>query len=245
MFYVKILAIHLITHRMRGFIMENLFEQLCEAGNAIHVKKGLCLVPSIGQDNALYCLKEGLCALVRYTRNGDEIIYHYFKTGDLIGSVYFHLLYQTLNPQDNLTELSQIYAKTDCQLYRVEYTKLNELIVQKPEFSHFLTYSVAKRFVSVVNHFHASLEDSTAIRLYKMLIQLAHYKDGDYMLDKYFTYVEIAKYLGVHSVTISRLMLGLKNQGIITKAGHCIVISDMACLQQLCYDTDFSKPLLV
>ncbi|MGL4735918.1 MAG: Crp/Fnr family transcriptional regulator [Cellulosilyticaceae bacterium] len=213
--------------------MDNLFEQLCEIGTTVHLKKGLCLVPSIGQENAIYCLKEGLCALVRYTRNGDEIIYHYFKNGDLLGGIYFHLLYQNLNPQDNLSELSQIYAKTDCQLYKIDYTKLNELIASNPEISHLLTYSLAKRFVSVVNHFHSSLEDSTAIRLYKMLIQLAQYQNEQYLIDKYFTYVEIAKYLGVHSVTVSRLMLGLKNQGIIQKAGHCIVISDMPRLQSL------------
>ncbi|MGL4344560.1 MAG: Crp/Fnr family transcriptional regulator [Cellulosilyticaceae bacterium] len=223
--------------------MENLFEQLCMLGTAVNFKKGLCLVPSIGQDNAIYCLKEGLCALVRYTRNGDEIIYHYFKPGDLLGGVYFHLLHHNLNSQEQFSELSQIYAKTDCQLYRVEYHKLNTLIAANPEVTHLLTYAMAKRFVSVVDHFHASLEDSTSIRLYKMLIQLAQFKDNHYIIDKYFTYVEISKYLGVHSVTISRLMLDLKKQGIITKAGHCTVISDMPRLQALCYALDFSPSL--
>ena len=36
------------------------------------------------QENQLHYLVSGVCALVRFTKNGEEIIYHYFKEGDVI-----------------------------------------------------------------------------------------------------------------------------------------------------------------
>ena len=43
----------------------------------------------------------------------------------------------------------------------------------------------------------------------------------------------LARYLGVHSVTVSKIMLSLKKMGIIEKEGHKIIIRDPEKLEDL------------
>ncbi|MGL5378582.1 Crp/Fnr family transcriptional regulator, partial [Clostridium sp.] len=155
------------------------------------------------------------------------------KSGDLIGGVPYHLLNRPNTCFTSRQDLSQFYTKTRCKIYRISSTKLNNLLISNPEISFFITQSIASHFHSVINHFHSSKEDHTPARLCKLLINLAQYKQDKYFLHKYFTYVELAKYLGVHSVTISRIMLTLKNMSVIEKEGHCIIISDMEKLINL------------
>lgn len=64
-------------------------------------------------------------------------------------------------------------------------------------------------------------------------MELTDEKEGRYELQKYFTYAELARYLGVHSVTVSKIMLVLKKMGVIEKEGHKTVIRDIGLLRHL------------
>ena len=60
---------------------------LCKDAIKIHLGKNQYFSSINNHENTAYCLISGVCALLRFTQNGEEIIYHYFKEKDVIGGV--------------------------------------------------------------------------------------------------------------------------------------------------------------
>lgn len=213
------------------------FQELCKSGKLIQMSKGTFFASVTSRDNGIYCLEQGLCALIKYTSNGEEIIYHYFKPGDIIGGVPFHRNTQ-YSYGSTPSQIFEICAKTPCRVYKINFKQLHEITSNDPHIAALISESVADHFLCVLNHFHSAKEDYTSVRLCKILLDLAQYKDDEYILDKHFTYVELAKYLGVHCVTVSRVIRKLKDLGIVAKKGHCIVIKDMDGLNALIHSPE-------
>ncbi|MGL5677353.1 MAG: Crp/Fnr family transcriptional regulator [Cellulosilyticaceae bacterium] len=199
-------------------------QKLCALGTKKVLEKGVNISPDATESNALYYLEDGLCALVRYTQNGEEIIYHYFQSGQILGGVYFHLAEDPTRYLHDPYQLSHFITKTKCTLYQIPYHKVNHLIETDPSIGILIAKSMATHFHDVLGHFHGTNDHFTHVRLCKFLLNLSQKTDGIYRLARHFTYVEISKYLGVHSVTISRMMLTLKQLGIIKKDGHSTII---------------------
>ena len=123
-------------------------------------------------------------------------------------------------------------------MVRIPFEKVAELVVLYPELSGYLSCLVSHHYFTILNHLHSSQETDTSIRLYRLLLQLALPEGTTYRIHKHFNYSELAKYLGVHFVTISRIMAELKQAGIITKAGHATIITDVAALTRLAQTAD-------
>lgn len=75
----------------------------------------------INHENTAYCLISGVCALLRFTQNGEEIIYHYFREKDLIGGVPFFLSHKGAAQINTLYSFCSLYTKTECILYKIPF----------------------------------------------------------------------------------------------------------------------------
>lgn len=212
---------------------KELWTRLCGMGTRIQMKKNQYFSSVNNQENTAYCLVSGVCALVRFTQNGDEVIYHYFKEKDIIGGVPFFLSHNRSVPVFSMYQFCSLYTKTDCELYRIPFSLIEQEIRQCPELGYWISECISRHFMAVISHMHAAKEDFTAIRLCRTLLELADEKDGRYQLQKYFTYTELAGYLAVHPVTISKIMLNLKKMGVIEKDGRIIVLCDLPKLNRL------------
>ena len=126
-----------------------------------------------------------------------------------------------------------MYTKTRCELYKIPFYVIEQKIKEEPEIGYWISEGISRHFMEVISHIHSSKEDHTSGRLCRTLIELSDKKNGRYELQKYFTYTELARYLGVHSVTVSKIMLMLKKMGAIEKEGHQTIIRDMDLLHHL------------
>ena len=81
-------------------------------------------------------------------------------------------------------------------------------------------------------------EASTPSRLCKTLLDFSYMSGKRRIVNKHFNYVELSKYLGVHTVTVSRIMRSLKQVGAIEKDGHLIVIKNLDILERYIQDTE-------
>lgn len=80
---------------------------------------------------------------------------------------------------------------------------------------------------NVLDHYALNQDDSAVIRLCYLLDEQSFPDaDGRLLLDSCFSYSELSKYLGVHDVTVARIMSTLKKQGIIEKEGHRTFLKD-------------------
>ena len=212
---------------------DHFLEILCKEGTRIQLDKNQYFSSIINHENTAYCLISGVCALLRFTQNGEEIIYHYFREKDLIGGVPFFLSHKGAAQINTLYSFCSLYTKTECILYKIPFSVLERKIKEEPEIGYWISEGIARHFMEEISHVHSSKEDHTSGRLCRTLIELANEKNGRYELQKYFTYTELARYLGVHSVTVSKIMLVLKKMKVIEKEGHKTVICDMEQLKYL------------
>lgn len=206
---------------------------LCKQGRRVEMGKNQYFSSINNHENTAYCLVSGVCALSRFTHKGEEIIYHYFKEGDFIGGVPLFLSHENARQVYSYYNFCSLYTKTECVLYQISFAAVERLILKEPEINFWIGESIARYFMASISHVHSFRENHTAGCLYRTLIELADYKNGHYELKKYFTYGELSRYLGVHQVTVSKIMLQLKRDGIIEKDGHKIIICDMSRLRKL------------
>lgn len=209
------------------------FDEFCKAGKFRIAKKGECLYNLDRINDYVYCLEEGLCALISITKSGEEKIYHYFPSGHIIN---FTPAYLTL-PPNAASATFYMYAKTDCRIYEITYQNFYKLLSENPHLNRYIMSSFANYFSNVLSHFHFMQEASTPSRLCKTLLDFSYCCGTRCIVHKHFNYVELSKYLGVHTVTISRIMRSLKQVGAIEKDGHCIVIKDKALLEEYMQET--------
>lgn len=205
------------------------FDEFCKAGKFRIAKKGECLYNLDLINDYVYCLEDGLCALLSITKAGEEKIYHYFAGGSIIN---FTPAYLTLPPNANNNNAFYMYAKTDCKIYEISYSTFYKLLSDNPDLNRYIMSLFANYFTDVLGHFHFMQESSTPSRLCKTLLDFSRCSSGRCIVDKHFNYVELAKYLGVHTVTVSRIMRSLKQEGAIEKDGHSIIIKDCSILEE-------------
>lgn len=174
-------------------------------------------------EQSAYLLDSGLCALMSTTRNGEEKIHLYFRAKRTVG--FTQVLGASMVP--GLPESGarfSIVAKTDCTLYRLTASVFMRLLREDPTFMEFTMQVLTQNYVEILNRYHQALEEPADVRLCRLLLEQSKEKDGKLILPKYFTCTELSKYLGIHAVTISRLISKLKQKGYISKQGHNITV---------------------
>lgn len=200
---------------------EPFLDTLTSYGTKIHVDKGvsLNLKHSGFSTGFFYLLEDGICSLTSITSRGEETVYLYFYPRRLIGFNQLLMDQSKPNPQD-----FSIVAKTPCTLYRFNYEVFHNLIRNDPGFISFLMQTLADNYYEVLVHFHRRMDESAVTGLCRLLLDVARPENGVLIVPKFFTYAELAKYLGTHSVTVSRIMAKMKQSGYMFKDSRGIIL---------------------
>lgn len=214
-------------------------ELLRQIGVKQVLPRGTTLGKNREEEKMLYYIEEGLCALVQDDKDGEEIIYNYFQEQEILGGLHFHLDEEYSGGYEEAP--CYFITKTKAVVYKIPYEAVYKLVATKPEVAFLIAKAISKHFQEVLNHFHQANDEYTHVRVCKLLLDLSREIDGVSILDKHFTYVEISKYLGVHSVTIARIMIALKNKGVIEKRGHQTIIKQKQGLLDIIKDPDSLK----
>ncbi len=216
--------------------MDNtIWDMLKKSGTRIEAKKGyyLKLHSTPSPSACVYLLDEGICSLNSLTRKGDENIYLYFHAKRLIG---FNHLLTTPGTQkffQSGTNVS-IVTKTVCVLYQINYETFFHMLQTNMDFNMFFIQTLSDNYSEALNHFHYMHEETLITALCQLLLSVCRRSPGcKPVIPKFYTYEELARYLGCHPVTVSRIMAKLKQLGYLKKAGRELVIEDEGMLIQL------------
>lgn len=198
-------------------------EDLYQYGTRILIKKDKYIYNANNpeDDHNAYFLDSGICALMSVTKSGEEKIYLYFKAKRTIG--FSQIMVRDIHLHSTQNVFS-IVAKTDCILYRISEETFHGLLEHDPKFIHFMLNVLSENYLDVLNRYHQTQEESATVRLCRLLLEYCQERDGRLILPKYFTCIELSKYLGTHTVTVSRIISKLKQYGYISKDGHSIVV---------------------
>lgn len=168
----------------------------------------------------VYWLEDGICALTSMTKGGEEWTYLYFRAKRLVA---FSKLIVSRKEQPDKPAL-YLAAKTNCSVYRLTDRLFRKIYRTNPEFNALMLQTLADNYDELLIHFHRTKEETAAARLCRLLLDTSALKGNKKTLPRFFTYDELARYLGTHTVTVSRIMAELLRRGFISKAGREIVI---------------------
>lgn len=220
----------------------NFWEMLKKHGTRLEVEKGyyLKLLAPKDPDACVYLLDEGICSLNSITRRGDENIYLYFHAKRLVG--FNHLM--TTPGEKPIFQSGfnvSIVTKTSCVHYQINYDTFLHLLQSDKAFNLFFIQTLADNYSEALNHFHYMHEELLVTALCRLLLSVSCREPGQKpTVPKFYTYEELARYLGCHPVTVSRIMAKLKQLGYLKKSGRELVIEEEEKLIDLMeLETDF------
>ena len=126
--------------------------------------------------------------------------------------------------QENLYRFT---AREECNCLVIPLDSFLSWIESPSDLAVELLKMAMGQYRNLQKSFQAYQEGRNANRLCMSIIRKSCIKDGKHILSKKNTLVEMASSLGVHAVTVSRIMRALCEEGILTRTSQGYVIDDI------------------
>lgn len=213
--------------------MDNYFwKYMTDKGRKMHIEKGTFLYQHTDDpcEKFIYLLEEGICALTSMTMDGEENIHLYFHPRRLVS---FNQHFSSEKPYPASEVRFSIIAKTECTVYQLPLSTFFNMLRTDMDFNQFVMRTLADNYHEVLLHLHWRVEKSAISRLCYLLLEIVQSSRRQNLVPKFFTYAEMAKYLGVHQVTVSRIMTRIKKLGYVKKCPEGLIIENEKALRTL------------
>ncbi|WP_320007671.1 Crp/Fnr family transcriptional regulator [Maridesulfovibrio sp.] len=184
----------------------------------------------------VYYLEEGVAALTHLTESGEQSSFIYFKSGMLLNFLRAVTLKTgvassiTLRRFDNLNHT--IYAKTKCKCISINGEKFLDYIEKNPELYKLLLQSLSDNLINLLSISTDIVTKPANIRVCQILLDFMT-DDDPPQIPRYLTYNEIAFYLSMHVITVTKVFKALKESGIIAKKGWMTTVIDRERLRAI------------
>lgn len=204
------------------------YKDLLKQGERIQVEKNTRIVDAETSLGDIYYLEEGIVALTDLMEDGDERVYRYHKRGELLGifKLYNQIPCLKNSPQHTVCDIYNSVTKTDCVVYRLDPEVVLRFLYQNPEM---LIEQIRMTGKVNINHsfrYSRMLKNRTPNILCEVMLEFSRETDGVLQLDPYFSNAEIARYMGIHVVTVGKILKQLKAEKLIDRKDGRIVILD-------------------
>lgn len=213
--------------------MDKIIETLCrEYGTLVHLQKNTILFQSDYKTKKpyIYYLVDGICALTGNSYHGKEHVLLYFVSGSLIGiNQFLDGFGSNLFCYSTPTGVT----KTECILYRIPVAAVLDLLETNLEFNKYIVNTLSKYYHLTLAHLKQIQEDSATTVICRFLLSMSEKKEDGFVVERFFTYEEISKYLGIHIVTAGKIISRLQQLGYIKRVSSGILIQDEKALKEL------------
>ena len=176
----------------------------------------------------LWLLESGTCYRHMNTDKGDAIIYSIKHPGKTVSSLLGVL---NLYNCDQISSFSFV-ARTPCKCLCIPADAFRTWVDDKPAVLKDLLILSSNNSTELRIAFRAFQEGRVANRLCKILLSCSKTASGKDMITKDYTFTEIASMLGIHHVTVSRIIRALCEEGVLKKDTGCILILNRERLTQ-------------
>ncbi len=167
----------------------------------------------------VYYLASGICYRKNITEKGDEVIYGVKESNnDFIQSILGVLILYT----DGVS-VHNFCARSKCCCYKIPKEAFLQWVKDKPDIITQILYMAMKELRELASLFQARQEGRVANRLCNLLLKNARAIQGKLVVQGY-SNLEISQFLGIHKVTVARILRALKAGDIIDKGKEGIII---------------------
>lgn len=183
-----------------------------------------------------YFLVEGVASLTALNEEGEEMVYLYFNEQRIIGFAEILARKYRYSPSASLfipPAAFWITAKSDCVYYTMKEPVFSRLLDEDIRFASAVLEAISLNYLEIINKVQHTRNVDKETLFCEWLLSCRVKRNDLSIVPKTFTFTEVAKYLGMHPVTVSRIAGNLRNQGILSRIDGCLVITDEKRLLEL------------
>jgi len=191
-------------------------------------KKGESLIRQGEKIDSIYYLISGTCCRKTITEKGDEIIYGFKESKEFVCALVGVLILY-----GNGVSNSQFIARNKCCCYKIPKEVFLQFVADKPDILNRLLNMAMSEYRRLYLNFQARQEGKVANWLCELLLENnVRDKQGRLLVSKTFSNnAEVSRLLGVHKVTVAKILKSLKEEGIIDRNKVGIIILDKKSLE--------------
>lgn len=194
-----------------------------EGATFVRFKKGDCLVHAGEKPNCFYIVASGCCYRNRTEENGNDTIGSVYTKGSIICAL---MSYRDIVPK------SDIIADSTVCCWKIPRQNFIDAMHVFPELTQALLNQIIDEHLELSSQFFGRKNGETSNLLSEFLLTHAKTKDDGFAyVDKSYTNVKIASYLGVHKVTATRIINVLQKENVIARTSNGLQIVNEAQLQ--------------
>lgn len=191
-------------------------------------KKGTCIIRQGDKLDAVYFLISGVCHRKTINKKGDEIIYGVKESGpqggvnpDFVQSVLGILILYS----DGVSSCN-FCASVKCCCYKIPKDVFLHYVHDKPAILTRIVQLAMRELRSLAGSLQARQEGESANQLCRLLLKHAARETDGVMRVKGLSNLDISQFLGIHKVTVNRILRALKEERVIDTGRQRVVILD-------------------
>lgn len=184
-------------------------------------EKNACIIRQGEKVDFVYYLVSGTCYRKNITEKGDEVIYGVKESNNNFIQAILGIL---ILYSDGIS-MHNFCARSKCCCYKIPKEAFLQWVKDKPDVITQVLYMAMRELRELAGSFQARQEGRVANRLCGLLLRNARSNQGKLVVQG-FSNLEISQFLGIHKVTVARILRVLKTEGIIGKVKEGIIILD-------------------
>ena len=203
---------------------------LCQLPGAriCHFNKGEYLIHQGDPMPYVYYLQSGTCERIEYGDCGDEIIFNTKLSGGGLNAVVgLNNLWNT-----DPVIFSSFIAKTSVTCCRIDAALAKKALLERPDILDAILTLQMENYQRLRALFKCHHERRTPSLLCALLLRSAMDNGTGLYLPKKLTNVSISHQLGVHQVTVAKIMSCLQKEAVIQRTLKGVKILDRQKLQE-------------
>lgn len=178
--------------------------------------------------NCIYVLVDGMVERIEFSESGDEIIFGTKSSHEGIGAI---VGLNNLWVSSHIS-FSSFLAVTPVQCVHLPGDTARALLLARPHIVDAMLYAQMENYMRLRSLFKSHRENRVPNLLAALLINSAVATSDGLVVPKEMTNIEMSRRLGVHQVTIAKIMMFLQKERVLERTPQGIRIVDEMALQR-------------
>ena len=199
---------------------DSVWSPLAEGRSSILFTSGQIIYMQDSEATHFYYIVRGTVKTFLTSESGGERILTVYHSGDILGEAAFF---------DEQPRVSSAMALTDCSIIAINRKQIEEVFRIHPE----LAMAMMKYLAGTVRILSAHVDDMAFLRadqrIARLLLSMGE-KDGT---EVYCTHEFLGHSVGVSRVTVSRILRGFEERGLVELGYRTVILRSSAGLQRL------------
>ncbi|MDO4281101.1 MAG: Crp/Fnr family transcriptional regulator [Peptococcaceae bacterium] len=199
------------------------------------MKKGTIFIKQGETADHIFYLTSGYFYRIMTTVKGEEVIYSVKSASEEMAKCLIGVfsLYggDSSRSHQGRPSTTDFVAMTDCEGYLIPRAAFFQYIEGDALLANRLLDAMVDEYTRLLRTYQSHQEQGVANRLCQFLLEYSTPNADNTTRQVGVKNVELAGFLGVHRVTVARIIKSLKEEGILARTGNTLTVIDVARLE--------------